>query len=102
MSRDRELGRTRGLDECAIQCPLGRRGDHEIVDVAAANADQMVMVTDELLGQFISGMVVVARHLVDDFHLLQVGQVAVHRALREARAFLQQFGHAGWTSMLQE
>ncbi len=39
------------------------------------------MVTDEFLGQFVSGVVVVTRNLVDDLHLLQVGQVSIHRAL---------------------
>jgi hypothetical protein len=60
------------------------------------------MVADEFLGQFVSGMVVVTRNLVDDLHLLQVGQVSIHRALGQSRSSFQQLRHRRWATKSQK
>lgn len=60
------------------------------------------MVSDEFFGQFVSGVVIVPRHSVDDLHRLQVGQVSIHRALGQSGSSFQQFWNRGRAPELQE
>lgn len=53
------------------------------------------MVTDEMLVEFESCMVVTGGDLVHHPGALEVGEVAVHRTLGEAATVLQQLWHAG-------
>ncbi len=60
------------------------------------------MVADEFLGQFVSGVVVVTRNLVDDPHSFQVGKVSIHRALGQSRSSFQQLRHRRWATKSQK
>ena len=52
----------------------------------------MVVVPGEVLGELVAGEVVRAVHPVHDPRLFEDGEVAVHRALGEARTVLEDLG----------
>lgn len=56
-----------------------------------------MVVADDGFGQFIAGEIVGADHPLDDANRFEVGHVAVERALGEARARFEEFGHRRWT-----
>ena len=82
--RDRRGGRgDRALEP-------GRRG--HVFDAPARRADEVVVVTGEVLGELPACELVGAHDAVHDAGLLEHHEVAVHRALREAATGLEDLG----------
>ena len=73
--------RDRGFDRTLDALRSG-----EILDAAAVRADQVVVVSGEVLGELVPRELVVRHDAVDDARLLEHHEVAVHRALCEAGA----------------
>lgn len=102
MTGHREFRSSGGTREGGIERRFDRRRYDEVVDGAATQTNEMVVVADEFLVQFVAGMVLATGDSMDDPRVLQVTEVAVHGALGEARSLLQQLGHARWSAEVDE
>ena len=90
MTGEPKLAESRGLFQCGVQRALGACRHHEVGNHAAFHANQVVVVTDEVLVQLVSRMVVATGDPADHTSLLEVGQVPVDRTLRQCGAQLQE------------
>jgi hypothetical protein len=72
----------------------GRRG--HVLDHPTVGADQMVVMTGEVLGELEPRVLVVGDDPVHETGLLEHDEIAVHRALREVTARRQDLGNGQW------
>ncbi len=72
----------------ALQCPAGR----EVLDPPAVRADEVMVVTGEILRELVARELVVRHDAVHDAGVFEHDEVAVHRALRELGAPGQDLG----------
>lgn len=90
-----KLPESRGFFQCGVQRALGACRHHEVCDYAAFHADQVVVVTDEVLVQLVARVVVATGNPADHSRLFEVGQIAVDRTLRQFGAQLEELWNAG-------
>ena len=76
--------------EHRLDAALATRGHHEIIHATAAHANQMVVMAHQILGQFITGPIIAADHLLYDTNLLEHSKVAIHRALGQFGTHLEE------------
>lgn len=93
-----ELAELGGGLQCGVQGALSARRHDEVRNHTAFDADEVVMVTDEVFVEFVSCVIVAPRDSMYDTGLLEIGQIAIDRTLRQLRAMLQQLRNAGRVS----
>ncbi len=67
-------------------------GGRKVVDAAAVGAHEMMVVSRERFGEFVTGELVVGDDAVHDARLFQHDQVPVHRTLREVALMFEDLG----------
>ena len=73
-----------------------RVGRHDKVSHdTALDANQVVVMPDEVLVKFVASVIVAARNFVHHPGTLEVGKVPIYRALRQLRPMLYELRHAG-------
>lgn len=90
-----ELAELGGGLQCGVQGALSAQGHDEVGNHTTFDADEVVMVTDEVFVEFVSSVIVAPRDSMYDTGLLEIGQVAIDRTLRQLRTMLQQLRNAG-------
>jgi hypothetical protein len=95
VSSQSELAELGGGLQRGVQGALSAGRHDEVGDHTAFDADEVVMVTDEVFVEFVSCVIVASRNSMHDTGLFEVGQVAVDRTLCQLRAMLQQLRDAG-------
>ncbi len=69
--------------ERLVERGLGAGVEGEVGDVAAVRADQVMMMSGEMLGELVAGEVVAGHDPGDDVGFFEGGQVAVDGGLRK-------------------
>lgn len=95
MPSEPELAELGGGLQCGVQGALSARRHDEVGNHTAFDADEVVMVTDEVFVEFVSCVIVAPRDSMYDTGLLEIGQIAIDRTLRQLRTMLQQLRNAG-------
>lgn len=95
MSRESEATLFGSLFKGAVDGAL-RVGRHDKVSHdTALDANQVVVMADEVFVKFIASVIVAARNFVHDPGTLEVGQVPIYGALRQLRPMLYELRHTG-------
>ena len=88
-----ELAQSRCLCKCVVDDSFRLRGDGEIGHLAALDADEVVVMTNEVLVKFVAGVVVAPRDPVHHACVLEIGEISVDGALCELGSMLQKLGN---------
>lgn len=102
MSRQPELAELGGGLQRGVQGAFSTGGHDEVGDHTALDADEVMMVTDEVFVEFVSCVIIASRDSMYDTGLFEIGQVAVNRTLRQLGAMLQQLRNAGWVPDIEQ
>lgn len=92
MVLNREPGRPGCVVEGAVQTVLQLLARDEVLHPPAADADEMVVVTGQILGELEVAVLVAGDDPVHDAGVDQLGEVAIGAALSEAVGLPQQLG----------
>lgn len=102
MAGEPKLDRPRRCRERVVDDALGSGRDDEVRHRAALDADEVVVMTDEVLVELVAGVIVAAGNSPNDAGGFEVGEIAIDRTLGELRAVLQQLGHRGRVSDVEQ
>lgn len=97
-----ETRRAQRLVECCLKTALGRGGHEKIVDPTTLGADDVVVVADDVDGELIASRVVDSGDSSHDAHALEVGHVAIKRALSQTRPQFQHLRDGCWPTGAKE
>ena len=97
-----ETRRAQRLVECCLKTAFGR-GDHEkIVNPTTLGANDVVVVANYVDGELIASGVVDSGDSSHDAHALEVGHIAIKRALSQTRTQFQHLRDGCWPTGAKE
>lgn len=93
---------SKGVVQARGEVTFCRHRHDEVIDRATRGADEVVVMADDLFGEFESSSVVATENLLNDSRPLQVDHVSIHRALGQRGAEFEQLRNRRWSAKFME